>query len=41
MARWFSFMRDKNLVMIVCECVWWSTIDIIWPFLAIYVLDFG
>jgi len=27
--------------MIVCECVWWSTIDIIWPFLAIYVLDFG
>jgi MFS family permease len=41
MARWFSFMRGNVLVMTVCECVWRSTIDIIWPFLAIYVLELG
>ena len=41
MAKWFSFMRGNILVMTVCECVWRSTIDIIWPFLSLYVLSLG
>lgn len=41
MAKWYSFMRGNILVMTVCECVWRSTIDIIWPFLSLYVLEFG
>ncbi len=37
----FSFMKGNVLVMTVCECVWRSTIDIIWPFLSLYVLSLG
>jgi hypothetical protein len=41
LARWFGFLRGNVLVMTVCECVWRSPIDIIWPFLSLYVLDLG
>jgi DHA1 family multidrug resistance protein B-like MFS transporter len=41
LAKWYSFMRGNILVMTVCECVWRSTIDIIWPFLSLYVLSLG
>ncbi|TRO48302.1 MFS transporter [Candidatus Bathyarchaeota archaeon] len=41
MAKWYSFMRGNILVMTVCECIWRSTIDIIWPFLSLYVLWLG
>ncbi len=41
LADWFSFMRGNVLVLTICECVWRSTIDIIWPFLSLYVLDLG
>jgi MFS family permease len=41
LVKWFSFMRGNILVMTVCECVWRSTIDIIWPFLSLYVLSLG
>ena len=34
-------MRGNILVMTICECVWRSTIDIIWPFLSLYVLSLG
>jgi len=37
----FSFMKGNVLVMTVCECVWRTTIDIIWPFLSLYVLSLG
>ncbi|MCB2173275.1 MFS transporter, partial [archaeon] len=37
----FSFMKGNVLVMTICECVWRSTIDIIWPFLSLYVLSLG
>ncbi len=37
----FSFMKGNVLVMTMCECVWRSTIDIIWPFLSMYVLSLG
>jgi len=41
LSRWFGFLRGNVLVMTVCECVWRSSIDIIWPFLSLYVLDLG
>ena len=41
MAEWLDFMRGNVLVMTVCECVWRSTIDIICPFLSLYVLKLG
>ncbi|HDJ22015.1 MAG TPA: MFS transporter, partial [Candidatus Bathyarchaeota archaeon] len=41
LAEFFSFMRGNVLVMTVCECVWRSSIDIIWPFLPLYVLSLG
>jgi MFS family permease len=37
----FGFMRGNVLVMTVCECVWRSTIDVLWPFLSMYVLSLG
>lgn len=37
----FSFMKGNVLVMTLCECVWRSTIDIIWPFLSLYILELG
>jgi DHA1 family multidrug resistance protein B-like MFS transporter len=37
----FGFMKGNVLVMTVCECVWRTTIDIIWPFLPLYVLHLG
>jgi MFS family permease len=36
-----GFMRGNVLVMTICECVWRSTIDIIWPFLPVYILSLG
>ncbi len=41
LAEFFSFMRGNVLVMTVCECVWRSSIDIIWPFMPLYVLSLG
>lgn len=37
----FSFMRGNILVMTICECVWRSTVDVIWPFLPLYVIKLG
>ena len=37
----FGFMKGNVLVMTICECVWRSTIDIIWPFLPVYVIHLG
>ena len=37
----FGFMRGNILVMTVCECVWRTTIDVLWPFLSMYVLSLG
>ncbi len=37
----FGFMKENVLVMTVCECIWRTTIDIIWPFLPLYVLHLG
>ena len=34
-------MRGNVLVMTICECVWRSTVDIVWPFLSLYVLALG
>ncbi len=41
MPRWFGFLRGNVLVMTVCECIWRSSVDIIWPFLSLYVLELG
>lgn len=41
MPRLPDFLRGNVLVMTVCECVWRSTVDIIWPFLSLYVLELG
>ena len=37
----FSFMKGNVLVMTICECVWRATVDIIWPFLPLYVIELG
>ena len=36
-----EFFHGNVLVMTICECIWRSTIDIIWPFLSLYVLELG
>ena len=36
-----GFMKGNVLVMTLCECVWRSTIDILWPFVPLYVLSLG
>ena len=41
MPRLPEFLRGNVLVMTVCECIWRSTVDIIWPFLSLYVLELG
>jgi DHA1 family multidrug resistance protein B-like MFS transporter len=41
LSRWFGFLRGNILVMTICECVWRSSVDIIWPFLSLYVLELG
>ncbi len=41
MLKAFSFPCGHILVMTVCECIWRSSIDIIWPFLPLYVLELG
>ncbi|MCW4049241.1 MAG: MFS transporter [Candidatus Bathyarchaeota archaeon] len=41
MKQIFGFMKGNVLVMTICECVWRTTIDIIWPFLSLYVLFLG
>ncbi|MES0325935.1 MAG: MFS transporter [Candidatus Bathyarchaeia archaeon] len=37
----FSFMKGNVLVMTICECIWRATVDIIWPFLPLYVIELG
>ena len=37
----FSFMKGNILVMTICECVWRTTVDVIWPFLPVYVIELG
>jgi MFS family permease len=37
----FRFMRGNVLVMTLCECVWRTTIDVITPFLSLYVISLG
>ena len=37
----FSFMRGNVLVMTVCACIWRSTVDVIWPFLPLYIKFLG
>lgn len=37
----FSFMKGNVLVMTVCECVWRSTVDVLWPFLPLYIKFLG
>jgi len=41
MERTFSFMRGNILVLTVCSTLWRVSIDIIWPFLSLYVLSLG
>lgn len=41
MSRWLGFLRGNVRVMTICECVWRSSVDIIWPFLSLYVLELG
>jgi DHA1 family multidrug resistance protein-like MFS transporter len=36
-----GFMRGNVLVMTACECIWRASIDILWPFLSMYVLSLG
>jgi MFS family permease len=36
-----EFMKGNPLVMTVCECVWRSTVDIVVPFVSLYVLELG
>lgn len=41
MLRAFGFMRGNILVMTVCESLWRVSVDVIWPFLSLYVLALG
>jgi len=41
LAGWLGFMRGNVLVMTTCECVWRTSIDMIWPFLSLYVVELG
>lgn len=34
-------MKGNVLVMTICECVWRATVDVIWPFLPLYVIELG
>src|SRR5512137_108446 len=36
-----EFLKGNALVMIICECVWRSTVDIVVPFVSLYVLELG
>ena len=37
----FSFMRGNILIMTICECLWRVSIDVMFPFLSLYVLSLG
>jgi MFS family permease len=37
----FSFMKGNILVMTICECIWRISVDVIFPFLGLYVLSLG
>jgi DHA1 family multidrug resistance protein B-like MFS transporter len=37
----FSFLKGNILVMTVCECLWRVSIDVIYPYLSLYVLSLG
>lgn len=41
MPRLPEFLRGNVLVMTICECIMRSTVDILWPFLSLYVLELG
>jgi MFS family permease len=34
-----EFLKGNPMVLIVCECVWRSTVDIVIPFVSLYVLE--
>jgi MFS family permease len=36
-----EYLRGNALVMTVCECIWRSTVDIVVPFVSLYVLELG
>jgi MFS family permease len=36
-----EFLKGNAFVMIVCECIWRSTVDIVIPFVSLYVLELG
>jgi MFS family permease len=36
-----EFLKGNALVMTVCECIWRSTVDIVVPFVSLYVLELG
>lgn len=36
-----EFLKGNALIMTVCECVWRSTVDIVVPFVSLYVLELG
>jgi len=37
----FSFMRGNILIMTVCECLWRVSVDVLFPYLSLYVLSLG
>ena len=40
-SKTFSFLKGNILVMTVCECLFRVSIDVVWPFLSLYVLFLG
>lgn len=40
-ARALSFMRGNVLVLTTCSTLWRISIDVIWPFLALYIIALG
>lgn len=41
MAGSLSFMKGNVLVLTICSILWRISIDIIWPFLALYIMALG
>jgi len=37
----FSFMRGNVLVLTICSTLWRISVDVVWPFLSLYVLALG
>ena len=36
-----DFLKGNALVKTVCECIWRSTVDIVVPFVSLYILELG